>query len=298
MSNRKKAHGPGGNAFGSNAATQEAMLQVLSGLQRWQDDIQAANARRVAARRAWCGGQDPVPAQAPSWPQDSLGDRFFSGMLLDNALPAPCLATAAMPDARVIAAEPAHWNVATSVLVRAVLLDGVPADDQAVTELLGVLAPVAEAELSYGQAAKLAAYGIGIDRMAEEPEFPEQDGPIFLLGACALVDATEAVIGEDSLHDVLGVLAPLLDSALPGLGGQVVAEALVRAYSHHYRCEMPGDEQVLERWGTPGSGDPLEDLVAAKAVAPADALRVGLTVLAVLGELCESESASVLRVAA
>jgi hypothetical protein len=106
------------------------------------------------------------------------------------------------------------------------------------------------------------------------------------------------VIGEDSLRDVLGVLTPLLHDALPDLDGQVIAEALVRAFSHHYRCEMPGDEKVLERLGGPGPGDPLEDLVAARVVKPADALRVGLTVLAVLGELCKSGSASVLRVAA
>jgi hypothetical protein len=121
---------------------------------------------------------------------------------------------------------------------------------------------------------------------------------VFLLGTCALTDATWAVIGEDSLHEVLGVLTPLLDDALPELEGRVIAEALVRAFSHHYRCEMPGDEQVLERLASRGSGDPLEDLVVAKVVAPADVLRVGLTALAALGELCKSESASILRVAA
>jgi hypothetical protein len=61
---------------------------------------------------------------------------------------------------------------------------------------------------------------------------------------------------------------------------------------------MPGDEQVLERLASPGSGDALADLVAAKVVAPADVLRVGLIALAALGQLCKSESASILRVAA
>jgi hypothetical protein len=298
MSNRKKAHGRGGNAVGNNAATHQAMLQMLAGLQAMRDEIEERGDLRAAARRAWCGGQDPGPAELPPWPEDSVGDRFFSGTRLEEATKAPCLATAAIPDARVIAAEPAHWNVAISVLVRAVLLDGVPADDPAVRTLLDLLAPVAEAELSYGQAASLAAFGIGSGPMADEPEFPEQDGPLFLLGTCALVDATLAVIGKDPLDVVLGVLTPLLDDALPGLEGQVIAEALVRGVSHHYRCEMPGDEQVLERLSSPGSGNPLEDLVAARAVAPADALRVGLTALAALGEVCRSESASVLRVAA
>jgi hypothetical protein len=61
---------------------------------------------------------------------------------------------------------------------------------------------------------------------------------------------------------------------------------------------MPGDEKVLERLARPGPGDPLEDLVAARVVTPADAPRIGLTVLATLAELCKSESVSVLRVAA
>jgi hypothetical protein len=145
---------------------------------------------------------DPGPAELPYWPEDSLGDRFFSGRLLEEAAEAPCLMTAVMPNARLIAAEPAHWNIALSVLVRAVLLDGMPADHPKVQALLGVLAPVAEAEYSYGQAANLAAHGIGTAGTADEPEFPEQDGPLFLLGTCALIDATMAVIGKDSLGEL------------------------------------------------------------------------------------------------
>jgi hypothetical protein len=64
-----------------------------------------------------------------------------------------------------------------------------------------VLAPVAEAESSYGQTANLAAFGIGTAGMGDEPEFPEQDGPLFLLGTCALIDATWALIGQDSLQE-------------------------------------------------------------------------------------------------
>jgi hypothetical protein len=140
--------------------------------------------------------------------------------------------------------------------------------------------------------------GTGTGPVAGEPELPELDRPVSLLGTFALIDATWAVIGADSLRDVLGALTPLLGDALPELDGQVVAEALVRAFSRHYRCEMPGDDAVLERFAGPGTGDPLEDLVAARVVAPADALGVGLTVLAALGELCRSGGASVLRVAA
>jgi hypothetical protein len=55
---------------------------------------------------------------------------------------------------------------------------------------------------------------------------------------------------------------------------------------------------VLERLASPGPGDPLEDLVAAKLVTPGDAPQVGLTALAVLGDLCNSGSGSVLGVSA
>jgi hypothetical protein len=178
---------PGGNACEGNAASQQAMLQILARLQAMSDELQVRCKLRAAARRAWCG-QDPAPAELPCWPEDSAGDRFFSGMMLDEAMKAPCLATAVMPDARVIAAEPARWNVALSVLVRAVLLDGVPVDDPKVQAILGVLAPVAEAEY-YRQAASLAAFRIGTAGVGDEPEFPEQDGPMSLLGTCGLVDA-------------------------------------------------------------------------------------------------------------
>jgi hypothetical protein len=298
MSNRKKLRRHGGTSLGGKAVSQEVMLRLLAGFQAMDDEMQARDELRAEARRTWCGGKDPVPAELPCWPEDSLGDRFFSGMLLADAMQAPSLMTAVMPAPRVIAADSAHWNVAVSVLVRAVLLDGVPADDPQVKALLGVLAPVAEAEYSYGQAANLAVFGIGTAGMGDEPEFPEEDGPISLLGTLALIDAIWAVIGEDPLQEILDVLTPLLDEALPELGGQVVAEALVRAFSHHYRCEMPGDDKVLERLARPGPGNPLEDLVTARVVTPADAPRVGLTVLATLAELCRSGSASVLQVVA
>ena len=124
------------------------------------------------------------------------------------------------------------------------------------------------------------------------------DGPVFLLGACALVDATWAVVGEDPLSEVLGVLLPVLDRAVPGLGGRDVADALIGAFATHYRCEQPGDAGVLERIRHPDSGDALENLVAAGAVPPRDILPVGLRVLSALAGLCRSDSASLLRRAA
>ncbi|MGH3235636.1 MAG: hypothetical protein ACRDOH_20765 [Streptosporangiaceae bacterium] len=65
---------------------------------------------------------------------------------------APCLLTAQIPDAAVIAADPAHWNIAMSALVRAVVFDGLTLDHPAVSMLLGALAPIAEAELAHARA--------------------------------------------------------------------------------------------------------------------------------------------------
>jgi hypothetical protein len=81
--------------------------------------------------------------------------------------------------------DPAQWSVADSVLVRAVVFDGLRVDHPAVSRLLDVLAPVAEAELAYEEA--LEDYSSGWDE--ERPEFPWMDGPVFLLGG-ALGDAS------------------------------------------------------------------------------------------------------------
>jgi hypothetical protein len=70
-----------------------------------------------------------------------------------------------------------------------VVFDGLGLDHPAVHSLLEVLVPIAEAELAYRKAADAAMYQIGTDWDEDEPEFPELDGPVFLLGTCALVDA-------------------------------------------------------------------------------------------------------------
>ncbi len=300
-SNRKKAQrqaGPSSAQAGprsrDDAATQQAMLQVVGALQAMVQESQERKEREAAARRTWCGGAEPVPAEAPRWPEGSLGDRFFAGFHLGEARNAPCLATAEIPDAAVITADPAHWNVAADALIRAVAFDGLGLDHPAVRTLLEVLAPIAEAELAYRKAADAAMYQIGTDWDEDEPEFPELDGPVFLLGKCALVDAVWAVVGEDPLSDVLGVLVPVLDDAVPGLDGQVAADAFIGAFATEYRCEQPGDAEVLERIEYRG-GDALENLVAASAVPPRDVLRVGLTLLSALTQLCRSDSASLLQ---
>jgi hypothetical protein len=169
-SNRKKAQRQAGQgprqasrSFQADAGTQQAMHQLVAGLQALVQETDERKEREAAVRRTWSGGAEPVPAEARRWPEGSLGDRFFTGTHLEEARNAPSLATAELPDATVIAADPVHWNVATDALVRAVVFDGLGLDHPAVRELLEVLAPIAEAELAYRKAADAAMYQIGTD---------------------------------------------------------------------------------------------------------------------------------------
>ena len=296
-SNRKKAQRRVGQSSRPDAKTQQAMRQLVAGLQALVQETEDRKQREAAASRTWSGGAEPVPAEAPLWPEDSLGDRFFGGTFIEQARSAPCLATAEIPDAAVIAADPAHWNVAADALVRAVVYDGLGLDHPAVSTVLEVLAPIAEAELAYGEAADAAMYGAGPGWDEDEPEFPEQDGPVFLLGGCALIDAVWAAVGEDSLSEILGVLLPVLNDTLPGLDSQAAADALIGAFAKHYRCEMPGDAELLQRIAH-GQGDALVNLVRAGAVQPRDILPVGLRLLSALARLCQSGSASLFQPAA
>ena len=293
-SNRKKAQRQVRPKTRVDAETQQALLQMVAGLEAMTQEMGGHTEREAAARRIWSGGAEPVLAEAPQWAENSLGDRFFGGTFIDRVRNAPSLATAEIPDAAVIAADPAHWNVATDALIRAVVYDGLGLDHPAVRTLLEVLAPIAAAELAYGEAADAAMYQIGMDWDDDEPEFPEEDGPVFLLGGCALVDATWAAVGLDSISEVLGVLLPVLADAGPGLDAHVAADALIGAFAKHYRCELPGDAELLERIGKV-QGDALVNLVRAGAVKPADVLPVGLRLLSALAHLCRSDSASLLQ---
>ncbi len=235
-----------------------------------------------------------MPAVLPDWPEDSLGDRLFSDRLFRLALDVPPLQSAKVPDPATIRGDPAQWGVAAWVLMRAVVLDGLGVGDPAVASLLAALAPVVEAELAASEAAAAEARRAGLEPVAITPDFPDEDGPVFVIGCCALVHATWTALGDDSLAEVLDVVAPLVGSAVPG-SGRKVAEALVGALSEHYSFEQAADVELLERLGAETSGDPLRDLVSAGVIAPEDVLRVGLDVLARLAELCKSGSVSVLH---
>jgi hypothetical protein len=300
-SNRKKAQRQSGlssrqarQQFGDDAARDSTLRAIAAAAQGLAREMMVREERQAAACRTWCPGSEPVPAKAPVWAEGSLGDRFFSGTFIDRARDAPCLVTAQVPNAAVLAADPAHWDVAADALIRAVVFDGLGLDYPTVSTLLAALAPVAEAEVAYHQAADAAMYGPGLGWDEDEPEFPEDDGPVFAIGGCALVDAFWAVVGEDPLGDVLGVLLPALKDAVPGLDGQVVADALIAAFATEYRCELPGEAAVLERIRH-GGGDALRNLVSAGAVPPAGVLPVGLALLSALAELCRSDSASILQ---
>lgn len=297
-SNAKKVRRQAQARATAEADRRRASGQFLAGLQPLRQELRARDERLEAARRVWCAGSDPVAARLPAWPEDSLGGRFYSGPVMTKAAQAPSLSMAAVPDAPVIAAAPAHCTLALFAAVRAVVLDDLLLEDPGVSALLDALGPLAEAELADGQAGAAEASQDGIGRMGMVPGFCDDEGPVFFLGCCALVDAADSVIGEDPLAQVLDVLRRRLDGVVPGVAGRVIAEALVRAFAHHHSCELPGDAELLERLGESSFGDPLQDLVAAGELPARDALRAGLAVLRALGGLCKSTSVSVLAPAA
>jgi hypothetical protein len=296
-SNRKKAQrqtGPDSRkarqGFQAGAATQE---QFPGGLGELVQLARSRVEREADALPAWRGDAEPVSAETPPWPENSLGDRLLQGTYLGEAQDAPCLLTARIPDAAVIAADPAHWNIAMSALVRAVVFDGLTLDHPAVSMLLGVLAPIAETELAYARA-EASLYSTGADWDDDVPEFPTLDGPVYLLGERTLVDTVWAAVGDDPLGEVIKVLVQALDGAVPGLDARIAADALIGAFADTYQCERPEDLEELERIGYPG-GNALENLVDAGAVAPVGILPAGLTILPALARLCLSDSVSILH---
>ncbi|NEE01108.1 hypothetical protein [Phytoactinopolyspora halotolerans] len=251
--------------------------------------FQSREASLESARRVWEGSGEFESVEAFIWPEGSLGDRFFSDFMMKEVERTPLLHSARLPGAGVIAAEPAQWSVATWALVRGVVFDGLSLEDRRVQALLDALAPVVTAELTL-DGVRLPGL---VRSNADVPEPSDDDGPLFVLGVMALVDATWAVVGDDSLQDVVDVLSPVLDDVHPDVSGRTIAEALVGAFAHHYRCEMPGDDELLQRVDVE-TGNALQHLVTTNTVAVNDVLRVGLAALAAIAELCRSESASVL----
>lgn len=285
-SRRKNQRRQGTGPSRADFERQRAFAALHAGAGQIARMLEGEREREARAAQMWCGGMTPKRATLPNWADDSVGDRFFSDNDIAAAAGAPPLAEAILPAKEELSRDSAHWAVAVSALVRGVVLDGLDVSDPAVTELTDLLTPVVTRELAYTE-----------DDDADS-EFPEGDGPLFLLGGSVLVDATWAIVGLEPLEPVIALLERRLGDALTGPGmhltGAVVAEALIRAFASTYRCEMPGDAECLRRLGRTRSGNPLRDLILAKAVAPENSLRLGLIVLGVLADLARTDAVSVL----
>lgn len=131
-------------------------------------------------------------------------------------------------------------------------------------------------------------------RTASRPEFPVLDGPASLLGRAVLGEVTKALISDQPAAEELAVLSRALDGTIPGVAGSVVAGAMIDAARLPDLRELPAE--VLRR--SPPIDNPLEILVAAGVIAPGDELRAGLSILAALIRMGESELASPRRHAA
>lgn len=275
-SNRKKArHHAARNTrppTPSVGAEGRRQLRLLTTWQALNDALDAHSERYAAACRVWCGGQEPIPARAPWWMQAAPGRDLAAIPWIAEAWVAPCLRTAEVPDAVVLAADPAHWHVAINVLVRAVVFDGLETGHPAVSELVAALAPVADAELSSREA--VWAWLDGEHRQRQSPPaFPVLDGPLVNLGQLVLAGATRSVIGDNPGSEELAVLSRAMDGMIPGMAGSVVAETLPLA-------------------------DPLEALIATEVVSPGKALETGLAFLSALVQICETQAVTLPRRAA
>jgi hypothetical protein len=240
--------------------------------------LERAEAENV---KAWQGGAPVVPATVPEWDAESLGHYFFSDSSIVKTAAAPPLAAAVIPEPEKLAADRGLLAGAVSVLTRAVVFDGVRAGDPALDPFLGLLTPAAEKEVGYAVANN--SYSAG---------------PLYHFDVFPLFYAALAVAGhDDTLTALLPVLARHFDVALTGIGvttvtGVQVAEALFRALIEDYRFEDPEDADLLARLKQEKShGTGLMQLVRGTLVAPEDAFRVGLAVLA---ELCRTNAKSIL----
>jgi hypothetical protein len=255
--------------------------QALSELGDVARSLEQAEAKNV---KAWWSGALVVPATIPEWEAESLGHYFFSDSNIAKTAAAPPLTAAVIPAPRKLAADRGLLTGAVSVLTRAVVFDGVKASDPALDPFLDLLTPSAEKEIEYVTANN--SYS---------------NGPLYHFDVFPLFYAALAVVRlDDTLTALLPVLARRFDAALTGIGvttltGVQVTEALFRALLADYRFEDPEDADLvarLKREETHGTG--LMQLVQSMLVAPEDAFRVGLAVLAELAELCRTNAKSIL----
>jgi len=296
-SNRKKQRRQGTGVSRAGTKSQPALQQLAQAAHELGAILEARKQHLAVVSRAWWRGGEPAAAEVPTWAEGSAGDRFFDDSRMKGHAVAPRLATAQIPSAEAFAADSGHWEIAVSALIRAMVLDRVPITDPFVTKVIRLLGPAVEAEVQYAASDGRGSQTIG----GAEGDFPEDNAPIFLLGASSLVDATWAVVGLDPLRDILDHLVPRLDAALaelnctPEPSGKMLAETLLKAASAHFRFdEDPADAETMRQLGGTSEGNPLDRLISEKEIEPADALTIGLVVLATLADLCRTADPSVL----
>ena len=96
----------------------------------------------------------------------------------------------------------------------------------------------------------------------------------------------------DSGHWNIAALAELNCTLKPS--GKVLAQTLRRAAADFYRLgEESADAETMRQLGGKSYGNPLDCLISEKVIEPADALTIGLAVLATLADLCRTAGASV-----
>jgi hypothetical protein len=264
--------------------------QVGDTLRQVAGQAAAAQAAADDAVTELWGGVTPVPAEVPQWEDGSLGDFFFTEPVIAGAATAPPAAVAVLPPSERMLAYGSAREAVASVLIRAVVFDGLPVAGPGIGVLMEHLAPVIEWEAGH------------FGRPVSDAEADEiVTGPAFVTGS-ALLEAARAVIAEDRIAPVLEFLEPVLDAAVAPLGlsaeltGVAVARALACAAAHAYIFTDPGDTALLNQLDPDSttSENALETLVTDKLLAPRDALLAGLAVLAALAGLCRSNAVSVL----
>lgn len=284
---RRRGAGQSRADFGQERAAgrqERANLQISRALSELGNVARSLQQTETENEKTWWGGAPVVPATIPEWDAESLGHCFFSDSNIVKTAAAPPLAAVVIPAARRLAADHGLLAGVVSVLVRAVVFDSVKASDPALDPFLDLLAPAVEKEIEY------AAANDGYS-----------NGPLSHFDMFPLFYATLAVVGhDDTLTALLPVLARHFDAALIGTGvttltGVQITEALFRALLQDYLFEDPEDADLvarLEQETTHGTG--LMQLALSTPVAPEDAFRAGLAVLAVFAELCRTNAKSIL----
>ena len=242
-SNRKKAQRHAGQKPQDDAAAQRTRLTLAAGAPEKNDERDEGI---VAASRVWCGGADPVPAQVRRWAEGSLGHRFFAAALLSRMRTAPCLSDRRDPGhygdpCRFRSLERRRHPDPGGRLRRSRAIP--PAGDQAAWDT-GAHRP-GRTGLQRGLRPRGVRTRTGLG--PRPAGLPELDGPVFLLGTCALVEAFGAVVRDDSFGDVLGVLLPALEDAFPALDSHIVADALIGAFAAFHDCDQPDNAAVMAR---------------------------------------------------